>query len=199
MRTFLLIFLFPILAMAGKGDPIFVEPGQYHYSHEFEIGLQKRIEIVYGFTSEGTARIAELRRNGYICNLANRDTYLCSAFETNPPRTPDNVESRVEALLNESSPDFGAIRGPAGFLRKSELNTEWTMPQSVDFRGKHYETYRFILSSNATLQKIYLGEEVAEAGFLLDSNGKLSYPMDFSIRESNTVSHRYFGEAGFSR
>jgi hypothetical protein len=198
MRLFLLAFLFPLISLAGNGEPVFPAPGSYTFQQRFELLQKKRFEIIYSFTDSGMDRMHELQEAGYICTSATRDTFLCSNFQSLAGEHPD-LSERLQKQLNGVALVFGEVRGPAELLRKSSQSVEWTMPQAVDFKGKHYDSFRFILSPSAGgLQRISLGEPTDDT-FVLSDNGDIGYTLVVSISESRSVFRRYLGLAGFSK
>ncbi|MGE3262843.1 MAG: hypothetical protein AB7K68_13765 [Bacteriovoracia bacterium] len=197
MRFFLLLCLIPFTSLAAGGEPVFLEPGIYRFNQRFDLLQKKRYEIVYSYSDEGLARMGELRKQGYICNGATRDTFLCSAFQSLDGENP-GLNERLQNQLGEVTLAFGPVRGPAEFVRKSQSNVEWNMPQSVDFRGKHFDSFRFLLDPTSGAQRIWLGEP-SEESFVLSEAGAISYSLVISATESRNVYRRYLGLAGFSK
>lgn len=192
-----LLLLLPLIASAAPGEPFFPAPGSYKADQSYSVESKRRYEVVYSFTDEGRARMSELQKQGYICNGATRDTFLCKAFLSTEGEHP-GLEERIARLTTEVAAEFGEVRGAAQLVSKGDSNVEWSMPQSVEFRGKHYDSYRFLFDPRTQLQRIFLGSP-AEHSILASAEGRLSVPLELTVTESRQAYFRYLSLLGLGQ
>lgn len=178
-----------------KGNPYFPPAGTYQFKGDFELLQKRRFEVVYTFADSGRTRLRELKDQGYACNGATRDTFLCWAFQEKTGEHAGLAE-RLARSLADTSLEFGATRGEAQLIRKGDSNTEWSMPQAVSFRGRYYDSYRFLFGSGVS--RIFLGEP-GEVTLVVGAQGELGYSLELPVTESKTVYFRYFGLADFTK
>ncbi len=200
MRSFILaLALIPFAALAEK--PQYPQPGTFSYSDSYTVEIKKRYETVVGFSSEGAARLEQLRKQNYECHNTGRQIYLCSKFEATEG-TESEVADRVSERLAGTTVVIGAREADPELISKGTSFEEWLVKQPVTFRGKTYPSYRYqILKGSDELHKIALGtENSTEDGFVVNrENGEWINYFDFAKTESQWVYRLYMVAGVFRR
>lgn len=193
MKTLLaLITLIPTLAFA---DPTPPAAGTFSFDGNFRVIQLRKAELVRLDTEAGKKRLAELRQQGRECVAQQGSLVRCVGFE-NTEGAESAVTDKVNNQLSGAAIKFGKLEGGPSQDIKAPTYEEWSVMQAVEFFGKKWGGYRFMILSGE-LEKIALGNPTETS--VIVRGEKFGYVFNIQRQESRDVILTYMIEAELAR
>lgn len=188
--TAALISFFSVSLFAAEPMPIKKLEGLFKYSGNFEVTLVARTEMVPQTTPEGTARIKELRKDGYTCINKNLQIKRCRKAwkpDVPPAGTAEALEKfmaniEVEFLPGTSEPELGY----------DGSKQEWWVKDQVRVIKKVVNLYRVTRTQDRDLFISFPVSEDQPLGNLNYINDKrLGFRVSATQKESENSNYAY--------
>jgi hypothetical protein len=164
--------------------------GEYKYQgHALNVLAVQDREVVYAETAAGKTRLEKLTQKGFTCEAKPRTVYLCTQFRDDL-KLLAKWEKKINKEAAKESVVFQELTDAPSLINDAPELQEWRVPQTVEYGGKEYAEYRFLIL-NQKLAKISLdGATPAEDITLLPiSPDEIQIPKiyDFSTGERKSV------------
>lgn len=147
MKNFFILSFFIFSFSAFAQSPRFRPVGDFLYTKEVLLTSKRTAESVSHVSSQGIARIKELKSDGFMCIRKNQQISICQKTQKNL-ETPDFIHTAVDNYLENAKFSFSGTGSPE--IIHDGANTEWLISELVVLGNKKIEMYKIIKMANGS-------------------------------------------------
>lgn len=196
MKKIVFFALILLSSLVFSQELTFRPVGVFSYNQEVRITKKRSAETVSRETTEGNARIKELKRIGFSCIRKDQVKSLCTKTETNLP-TPEFIQTAVDNYLDGIAFTFSGTGEPTIIF--DGANTEWLVQEEVLLGNKKIPMYKITKTFDGPWYVTFPVSEEQGVGTLnLESNDHLGLPLTLEKKE-NGQTIGYFITAAFKK
>ncbi len=196
MKKLIFLALLSLSSRTFSQELIYHPVGNFAYNHEVKITKKRSAETVIRDSNEGSARIKELKKNGYSCIRKDQVKSLCTKTETNLP-TPEFIQVAVDNYLEGIVFTFPGTGEPTIIF--DGANTEWLVQEDVMLGNKKVGMYKITKTFDGPWYISFPVSEEQGIGTLnLESNEHLGLPLTLE-RKENGQTAGYFITASLKK
>ena len=189
------LLAFAMLSTLAFGEELLYRPtGTYSYSREVVLTKKRTAETLNHITTEGQARIKELKKTGFTCIRKSQKESICQKTETDFPSTPDFIQNAVDDYLKKAQFSFAGTGEPT--IVFDGANTEWLVYEDVYLGSKKINVYRITKTPDGWFLSFPVSEDQGIGNMNLESNNRLGLPLTMQTKE-NGQTVGYFIKAIF--
>ena len=178
IQSFALTFLTVLLSVsAWSQTDLFSIEGSYQFQGEWKLLTTQVRQVIPGASSErGKAKMKELTKEGYICQLKGRNFYSCLKLTSNLFPSPEKIKTLTDTY-KDSVFEFGSRNG-LEIRHEGDVYKEFYVSQPVYLSlgesseppHRSYSSYRYSLlvdGKGKKLHKIALGKSIPSKDYLI--------------------------------
>lgn len=160
MKTLFSLMLFTFVcypAFAAFAPPA-IPVGLWVFQNNYQVTNLRMAEVVSSPGNKPSARVVELRKDGFLCIHQNPVKYLCTKNKANASLSPEQENfvterfagSRLEFLPTENQPEL---------IFDGFQQTDYFMSQNLKFGEAKFSQYGITVSANGTTHFKIIAED----------------------------------------
>lgn len=182
MKKLLFLISMSFCSLAFTQELTLRPVGVFSYNNKVTINKKRTAETVSRITTDGEARIKDLKKSGFSCIRKDQEKSLCTKIETNL-KTPDFIQVAVDKYLCGISFTFPGTGEPSIIF--DGANTDWLVVEDVMLGNKRVGMYRITKTFNGPWYVTFAVSEDQGIGILnLISNEQLDFPLVLEQKEN---------------
>ena len=191
MRVFILFF-YSFFAIADELPQL---AANYQLTSEVEMQMGWHEETIPYSTAEGKMRFAELRKNGWQCQL-KKGWGVCRLGQVEPLSAEEEVQL-LEQFAAYEQIHFGTPQAPPELVLETPSYREYRLSQTLDWGAKHWPELKLYVAVDLLKLNLPNAQGQTEETFVILPSGQLERQTRFVrnfgqwVRETVVVGLRW--------